>query len=219
MKAAIYIRVSTSRKQEGHEKEIDKFIQNPEVQLLPLKKLCEAREFELVEVYQDRMSGAKEDRPGYKKLWKDARAGKFKIVLVWRFDRFARSTKELLQSLEEFRVLKIDFFSLNESVDTSTPMGRLVFTFLAAIAEFERELIRERIYAGLSYAKEKGTKSGKAIGRPKRIVRRDKIIEMALAGMSEATIVMMLSGEGIKISKSTVHRIIGVREKPKAMEL
>jgi DNA invertase Pin-like site-specific DNA recombinase len=82
----------------------------------------------------------------------DASAGKLDVVAVWRFDRFARSTRHLLLALEEFRALDVDFVSVRESIDTSTPMGRMVFTMVAAVAELERELIRERVIAGIRRA-------------------------------------------------------------------
>jgi DNA invertase Pin-like site-specific DNA recombinase len=99
-------------------------------------------------------------------MMKDARRRKFDIVLVWKFDRFARSTKHLLSALDEFRSLGIDFFSYSENIDTSTPMGEMIFTIFAALAQFERALIVERVNAGMAHAKKHGTRSGKAIGRP-----------------------------------------------------
>jgi DNA invertase Pin-like site-specific DNA recombinase len=90
----------------------------------------------------------------------------FDVVVVWRFDRFARSLKQLALALEEFRSLGIDFVSHEEALDTSTPMGKAIFTIIAAMAELERAIIRERVMAGLDHAQRNGTKSGKPIGRP-----------------------------------------------------
>src|SRR5262249_27765994 len=100
------------------------------------------------------------------------------VVVVWRFDRFARSVKQLVVALEEFRALGIDFISHQEALDTSTPMGRAMFTIIGAMAELERSVIRERVIAGLDYAKEHGTKSGKPIGRPARVFRRDEVVRL-----------------------------------------
>jgi DNA invertase Pin-like site-specific DNA recombinase len=97
----------------------------------------------------------------------DARCGLFDVVVVWRFDRFARSVKELVLALEEFRSLGIDFISRQEAIDSSTPMGRAMFTIIASIAELEQDIIRERVVAGLEYAHTNGTRSGKP--RPREI--------------------------------------------------
>jgi DNA invertase Pin-like site-specific DNA recombinase len=101
---------------------------------------------------------------------KDAKARKFDVVIVARFDRFARSVSHLLRALEEFSHLGlIDFVSLSESIDTSTPMGKMIFTVLGAVAELERNLIKERVHMGISRAR----KQGKRLGRPKRIFDRE----------------------------------------------
>ena len=101
---------------------------------------------------------------------KDARARKFDVVIVARFDRFARSVSHLLRALEEFNHLGINFVSLSESIDTSTPMGKMIFTVLGAVAELERNLIKERVQMGIIRAR----KQGKQLGRPKRIFDREK---------------------------------------------
>jgi len=111
-------------------------------------------------------------------LMADARRGLFDVVVVWRFDRFARSVKQLVLALEEFRSLGIDFVSHQEALDTSTPMGRAIFTIIAAIAELERNIILERVVAGLDYAQTNGTRSGKPIGRPRAIFRHDQVFEL-----------------------------------------
>ena len=134
---AIYIRCSTA----GIKKydSVPAPMQNPEVQLEPLKELIQQRGWNLFRVYSDRMSGAKQARPGLEALMGDARRGKFQVVLVWRFDRFARSVKQLVLALVEFRSLGIDFVSHQEALDTSTPMGKAMFTIIAAITELERD--------------------------------------------------------------------------------
>src|SRR5262249_8044919 len=111
-----------------------------------------------------RESAAQQDsRPALDRLMKDARVRKFDVVIVARFDRFARSVSHLLRALEEFNNLGIHFVSLSESIDTSTPMGKMIFTVLGAVAELERNLIKERVHMGISRAR----KQGKALGRPK----------------------------------------------------
>lgn len=184
MTAAIYIRVSTSKKVPTSPigRIEDKYLQNPDVQLEPLQKLCKRRGFN-AKVYQDRMSGLASNRPAFKQLLEDVRRGDIDAVVVWRFDRFARSTAELVKALNEFQALNVEFISHQEAIDTSTPLGKMTFTVLAAIAEMEAAMIRERVRAGIDHAREHGTKSGKAIGRPKVIVRRDEIRQMKDAGV------------------------------------
>jgi len=163
-RAALYMRVSTK----GHG-------QTTETQALALHDYAAHRGFEIVEEYRDEgISGSKDSRPALDRLMKDARAGKFDVIIVARFDRFARSVSHLLRALEEFSHLGLDFVSLSESVDTSTPMGKMIFTVLGAVAELERNLIRERVQMGISRAR----KLGKALGRPKRIFDREKATAM-----------------------------------------
>ena len=179
--AAIYVRVSTAAKS----KQIDtvNFVQNLEVQEQPLRELVQQRGWQFQQIYSDRASGAKEKRPGLNALMADARRGLFDVVVVWRFDRFARSVKQLVLALEEFRALGIDFVSHQEALDTSTPMGRAMFTIVAAIAELERNIIRERVVAGLEYAHTNGTRSGKPVGRPRVIFRHDQVFELRNQGV------------------------------------
>jgi DNA invertase Pin-like site-specific DNA recombinase len=113
VKVAIYARVSTANGQ-----------QNPEAQCRELKEYAERRGWQIVDVYTDNISGAKCSRPALNRLMADAARRKFDVVLCWRFDRFARSVSHLLRALETFQALGIDFVSLCENVDTSTPMGR-----------------------------------------------------------------------------------------------
>ncbi|MGA3076812.1 MAG: recombinase family protein [Bryobacteraceae bacterium] len=179
-RAAIYVRVSTANRTRGG----DGFEQNPEVQEVPLRQMVQQRGWDLAKVYSDRMSGAKEDRPGLKSLMQDAKRGEFQVVLVWRFDRFARSIEQLVLALAEFRALGIDFVSCQEALDTSTPMGKAMFTIIGAMAELERNVIRERVVSGMEYARRHGTKSGNAIGRPKRIFDRGEVLRLRESGLS-----------------------------------
>jgi DNA invertase Pin-like site-specific DNA recombinase len=182
LRCACYVRVSTA----GKSKQEDgaRFIQNIDLQEQPLRDLIAQRGWTNCGVYSDRVSGAKERRPGLDALMADARRGMFDVVAVWRFDRFARSVKQLVLALEEFKGLGIDFVSHQEALDTSTPMGKAMFTIVAAMAELERSLIRERVIAGLNYAEDNGTKPGKRVGRPRKIFRRDLVLELRSAGKS-----------------------------------
>lgn len=188
---ALYARVSTNKhkcracrasfkEKEGQETACPKCgsadierSQNPETQSLPLRNYAKAREALEVIEYIDRESSGK-SRPRLEAMLKDARQRLFDVVVVVRFDRFARSVKELVLALEEFQSLGIDFVSLNESIDTSTAMGKFFFSVVAAFAEFERSIIRERVRAGVDRAREQG----KTLGRPKRIVDRDRVLEL-----------------------------------------
>jgi len=186
-KVAIYGRVSTKD-------------QDPESQLLDLRKYVKLRNWEVYQEYVDwGVSGAKESRPALDKLMKDARKRKFDILLVWRFDRFARSTKHLVTALEELEGLGIDFCSYEDSIDTSTNHGKLVFTIMGAIAEFERSLIRERVLAGVRRAKENGIR----LGRPPLEVDIEKMKELVLNGNSVREIAKQMG-----ISKSLVHKTL-----------
>src|SRR5262245_42498661 len=161
---ALYMRVSTK----GHG-------QTTDTQALALREYAERRRFEVVGEYRDEgISGSKDSRPALDRLIKDARARKFDVVIVARFDRFARSVSHLLRALEEFSHLGVDFVSLSESIDTSTPMGKMIFTVLGAVAELERNLIKERVHMGISRAR----KQGKQLGRPKRVFDREKAYVM-----------------------------------------
>ena len=110
----------------------------------------------------------------------NARKRQFDAIIVWRFDRFARSTKHLLLALEEFRSLGIQFISYQENIDTSSPLGQALFTIVSAVAQLERDLIRERVSAGIRNARA----NGKKFGRPKRAVDRDRILKLKAQGKS-----------------------------------
>jgi DNA invertase Pin-like site-specific DNA recombinase len=148
MKVAIYTRVSTAD-------------QNADLQQTELNEYAAFRKWQIAGVYSDVISGSKDKRPALDRLMTDAKRGKFDVVAVWRFDRFARSTRFLLESLEMFNGLGIDFVSLRESIDTSTATGKLVFTILGAVAELERSNIRERVVAGQKAAKRRGVRFGR----------------------------------------------------------
>ena len=152
MRAALYARVSTI----GHG-------QDPEVQLQPLRRVAADRCWQVVAEFADvGESGAKASRPELDKLMALVRSRKVDVVAVARFDRLARSVQHLLSFLEECRQRNVDFVSASEAIDTSTSVGKMVFTFLGAVAEFERSLIVERVRAGVAKAKA----DGKHCGRP-----------------------------------------------------
>jgi len=198
-RAVLYIRVSTASKSRHGDKLV--YDQDPALQEAPLRDLIAQRGWSLVNVYSDRASGARESRPGLNQLLADARRGQLDVVVVWRFDRFARSVRQLVLAMEEFRSLGIDFVSHQESLDTLTPMGKAVFTIIAAMAELERNIIRERVVAGLDHARLQGTKSGKPVGRPKAIFRRDQVVELRQRGLSWNQIARELG-----VSATTVRR-------------
>ena len=166
-RAAIYARVSTHNGQ------------NPEMQLGEVRAYCGRRQWEIAGEYVDTgISGSKEHRPALDRLLANCRKRMVDAVVVYRYDRFARSVRQLVNALEEFRSLGIDFVSLHEGVDTSTPNGRLVFGIFASIAEFERELIRDRVRSGLAAAKARG----KQLGRPRVTVDGLRIAELRAEG-------------------------------------
>ncbi len=135
------------------------------MQTRELEEYCQRRNWGIAGTYVDRgVSGAKDSRPALNRLMADACQRRFDAVLVWKFDRFARSVSHLLRALEIFHSLDIEFVSLSEQVDTSTPTGKMVFTVLGTVAELERSLIVERVKAGMRNARAKG----KHIGRPPR---------------------------------------------------
>jgi DNA invertase Pin-like site-specific DNA recombinase len=126
------------------------------------------------------VSGAQRHRPQLDALMKDARKRLFDVVLVWKFDRFARSVKHLVDSLEEFRALGVDFVSYTEGIDTTTPSGELLFHIMGAVAQFERDLIAERVRAGIAHARA----MGKRIGRPRAVIDADQVRVLRQQGKS-----------------------------------
>ena len=186
-RVALYARVSTSD-------------QSTESQLLDLRRYVRERGWTLFNEYTDNgISGTKDSRPALNELMNAARKRKFDAVLVWRFDRFARSTKHLILALEEFRNLGIDFISYQENIDTSSPLGSAIFTIISAVAQLERDIIAERVKAGLRRAKE----NGKKLGRPKAEVPKVEIYRLHSHGLSLRKIATQLN-----ISNSTVARYL-----------
>src|SRR5919107_5096578 len=164
-RAAIYARVSTV---DGR--------QVPETQLRQLREYAERRGFPIAHEYVDHASGSRNDRTEYRTMLEAARRRQFDVLLVWRYDRFARSMHELVNALSEFDGLGIDFVSYNEGADTTTPQGKLLFGIMASLAEFERSLIAERVKAGM----ERARAQGKHTGRPALSPLKRKEVERHL---------------------------------------
>ena len=191
---ALYARVST----------LD---QNCEVQLEELRRYAGKR-FARCDEYTDTgVSGTQRHRPQLDALLRDARKRLFDVVLVWKFDRFARSLKQLIESLEEFKALGIDFISLTEGVDTTTPAGQLLFHIVGAVAQFERDLIVEIVRAGMAHARA----IGKRIGRPHARVDTEAVAKLREGGRSLREIAVHLN-----IPVSRVRRAL-LRLPPKAI--
>ena len=169
-KVAIYARVSTS----NHG-------QNVSLQTREQHQFAEARGWQVFDDYIDQgVSGSKDSRPELNRLMADARRRKFDIVLVWKLDRFGRSLRHLVNALAEFESLNISFVSLSDNLDLSTASGRLMFNIIGAMAEFERELIRERVKAGMKNARAKGVR----IGRPRTKIDTSQIASLRDGGAS-----------------------------------
>jgi DNA invertase Pin-like site-specific DNA recombinase len=189
MRTAIYARVSTTG--QG---------QSPEMQVRELGEYCGRRGWQIAGEYVDAgISGAKDSRPELNRLMADAHRRRFDAVVVWKFDRFARSVSHLLRALETFNALDVAFVSLSEQMDTSTPTGKMVFTVLAAVAELERSLIAERVRAGLRNAKAKGTR----LGRPRTRVDATEIDRLRAQGRTIREI-----AEALGVSRSLVHKTL-----------
>ncbi len=190
LRVALYARVST--KNNG---------QDPETQLIALREYASARKLAVFAEYVDvGISGSKDSRPALNQLMADAKKRRFDAVLVARFDRFARSTRHLVLALEEFNALGVDFISLSESVDTSTPMGKMVYTVIAAVAELERSLIRERVVMGLQRAKAQGKRLGRPSGTKANVRKIQKLKSQGLS-------IRRIASE-MNISKNTISRLL-----------
>jgi DNA invertase Pin-like site-specific DNA recombinase len=185
-RVALYLRVST----------LD---QHPESQLHDLRLMARQRGLEIVHEYADRISGTKAKRPGLDELLHDARRGQFEVVMVWAFDRLARSVRHFLEVLDELNRVNIEFISFRENVDTGGPLGRALVVIIGAIAELERNLIVERVRAGMRRAK----LEGRHIGRRPLDIDRAAVIRDRAHGQSLGQIAKTFS-----ISRPTVSRII-----------
>jgi DNA invertase Pin-like site-specific DNA recombinase len=188
MRAALYSRVSTT-------------VQNVQPQIDEMREYCVRRGLQITGEYSDHgVSGSKDSRPALNRLMADANSRKFDVVLVWRIDRFGRSLKHLVNALAELGAVGVAFISLRDNLDLGTPTGRLMFQIIGAMAEFERELIRERVIAGQQRAMARGTR----FGRPLVIVDVERIRAARAKGTSWQAIAQEL-GVGV----ATVYRRAG----------
>ena len=190
MKVALYARVSTRDKQ------------NPEVQMRELWEYASKRGWEVAGEYIDKMSGTKDSRPQLDAMMKLAKARKLDAIVVWKLDRFGRSLRHLVNALTELEAVGCAFVSITNGIDLSTPQGRLMFHIIAAMGEFERELIRERVLSGLADAKARGAKLGRPAVRRERDKDAVAIRQMRDAGDSYESI-----ADELGRSKSDVYRV------------
>ncbi|MGD0264291.1 MAG: recombinase family protein [Candidatus Methylomirabilota bacterium] len=199
MRVVLYARVSTRD-------------QDPETQLQDLRRYAAARGLEVVAEHVDvGVSGAQERRPGLDRVLALARAREIDAVLVAAFDRLGRNLRHFLLTLDELAHLGVTLISLREQFDLLSPIGRLVAGFLAGVAEFERALIRERIQAGVRRARERGTRSGRPIGRPRLVFHRDQVLVLRGQGLSHRAIARTL-----RVSRGTVGRLLKASQNPVA---
>ena len=188
-RAAIYVRVSTDK-------------QTVENQMRELRQIAERRGWEVVEVYADAgISGAKgrDMRPGLDQMLKDASKRRFDVVMAWAIDRLGRSLIDLLGTIQNLEACKVDLYLDQQSIDTTTPAGRLMFQVTGAFAEFERSMIRQRVHAGLKRAVEQG----KRLGRPKISTAKEKRIQSHL----RANIGILKVAKECRVGTGTVQRI------------
>ena len=185
-RAALYMRVST----------LD---QHPETQRYDLVQLAEQRGFTVVDEYVDKLSGTRARRPGLDQLMSDARRGRFDVVVVWAFDRMARSVRHFLETLDELNHLNVEFVSFRENIDTGGPLGRAMVIIVSAVAELERNLIIERVKAGMRRAR----LEGQHIGRPRLVVDREAVIRDRERGFSIRQIAKLH-----RLSRTSVCRVL-----------
>lgn len=196
-KVALYIRTSTDMQEKGHD-----------AQRRALEAHCFQKGIAEYVIYEDfGVSGAKQSRPGLDKLMQSARAKEVSSVTVYSFSRFARSTVHLLSALDEFNKLGISFVSISESIDSSTPIGRTMFTIISSISQLEAELIRERVKNGIKAARERG----RQIGAVKKYTNPEIFYELHNQGFTVRQI-----AKTIKCSTATVVRML--KHKPISMK-
>ena len=189
MRAAIYARVSTQDKG-----------QDADLQLRELREYAKQRGWAVANEYVDEgVSGSKDSRPELSRLMLDAKQRRIDCVLVWKLDRFGRSLKHLVNALAELEAVRVSFVSLRDAFDLTTPAGRLMFGVVAAMAEFERDLIRERVKAGIANARAKGRR----VGRRPVVLDRAKLTAMRSSGHTIRAIAHTLG-----CSRSLVHKTL-----------
>jgi DNA invertase Pin-like site-specific DNA recombinase len=195
-KAAIYVRVSTDK-------------QTVENQLSELRQIAERRGWQVVEEYRDAgISGVKgrDGRPGLDQMLKDASKRRFDVVMAWAIDRLGRSLIDLLGTIQTLEVCGVDLYLDQQSIDTTTPAGKLMFQVTGAFAEFERSMIRQRVNAGLKRAVE----AGKTLGRPRVSAAIEKRVQVQLrAGKG-----MLKVARECGVGTGTVQRIAQEMKRP-----
>jgi putative DNA-invertase from lambdoid prophage Rac len=170
------------------------------MQLRELREHCQRRGWQIAGEYVDvGVSGSKDSRPALNRLLADAHRRKLDAILVWKLDRFGRSLKHLVNALAEFESLGIAFISLKESLDLTTPAGRLMFGIISAMAEFERDLIRERVRAGIANRRAKGFR----VGRKPIILDAGRLAALRSEGRTIREIALTL-----RCSRSLVHKTL-----------
>ncbi|MFC2000474.1 recombinase family protein [Chloroflexota bacterium] len=202
MKVGIYGRISTTDKH-----------QNVETQLLALRDKCEAEGWQIFEEYVDEASAIDiAHRPGWKQLMDDATKRRFQVVLVFKLDRAFRSVKHMHDCLEVWQSLGIGFKSLREGFDTETPLGRLLLNLLASLAEFELELIRERVRAGMDRAR----RQGKKIGRPRVIDKRGfkTRFKAVLVRLNNGELSRRRAAKELNVGYATLKRLLDATDSP-----
>ena len=187
-RAVLYARVSTGD-------------QNCDTQLLDLRQLAEQRGLTIIEEFIDHgISGARAKRPGLDRLLADARRGKFDVLLVWSFDRIARSVRHLIEVLDELGKLNVEFISFREAIDSAGPLGRALIVIIGAIAELERNLIIERVRAGMRRAKLEGRQLGrKPLDLDHQAILRDRARGLSLGELAKT----------YRASRTTIRRVLG----------
>lgn len=195
MKAGLYLRVSTS----------DQTTQNQRVEL---EAYCRRQGWEVAGTYDDSgVSGAKAERPALNRMLADAASKKLDVIVCWKIDRLGRSTVHLLGLLERLQALGVGFVSTTQAIDTTTAYGRMVLTFLSAIAEFERDLIKERVRAGMRRAREEGVR----VGRPRTAIDIRRALELRRAGLGFKQVARQIG-----VPRSTLFRTLQAIPKPSA---
>jgi DNA invertase Pin-like site-specific DNA recombinase len=202
VRVALYARVSTTD-------------QDAELQLVELRRYAAARGWPVAKEFVDPgVSGAAASRPALDQLRTAARRRDVDAVLVWRFDRFSRSITDLVAALEEFRALGVAFVSIHEQIDTSSPTGRVVFAVVAAMAEFEREILRERVKAGLARARERGVR----LGRPLKLDALE-VLRLRRGGMSVRAIARQVAAPASTVADLLARHAVSAAPKPNAKGL
>jgi DNA invertase Pin-like site-specific DNA recombinase len=193
-RAALYVRVSSGE-------------QHTEMQERALREYVQRRGWVLHRIYRDKCTGATANRPGLDELLKDCRRRSIDVIVVWKFDRFARSLKNLLSGLELCRALGIDFVSVTEAVDTSLPAGEMLFQMIGAVAQFERSLIAERVKSGLANARA----NGKILGRPPLRKLTGKEIADLKRQRTHGKVTFRILAKTFGVSVWTAHRLCAGR--------